>query len=355
MRVFITGGAGFIGRSLVRKLAARGDAITCVVRNPSVGLGVEGAIAVVGDLTEVATIQQQLAGHDAVVHVAGSYRIGITPDQRRPMWEANVGSTQRVLKAAVQAGIPRIVYVSTVNVFGNTRGRVVDESFVRDPRRGFVSWYDETKWQAHLIAVGHINVGDPVVIAMPGGVYGPGDHTQVGVQLVQAYNGTLPYRVIDDMGLTWAHVDDIAAGIMAVQDRGRVGDSYVLAGPAHRLFEAIALAAELGGHRPPRLRVPTAALRAIAPLADRVSPETRSRFGLPDNLHEVLAASAGVTYWATAAKARSELGFHRRDLRTGLRDWLVPAPEPEAAEDATSVDADASSPAKAPRDTGDSD
>jgi nucleoside-diphosphate-sugar epimerase len=267
------------------------------------------------------------------------------------MWEANVGATQRVLKAAAQAGIQRIVYVSTVNVFGNTRGRIVDETFARDPRRGFVSWYDETKWQAHLIAVGHVNVGDPVLIAMPGGVYGPGDHTQVGVQLLQAYNGSLPYRAVDDAGLTWAHVDDIAAGILAILDRGRVGESYILAGPAHRLREAIEIAAELGGHRPPRLRVPTTALRVLAQVADRLAPQTRSRLGLPDNLHEVLSSSAGVTYWATAAKAREELGFAPRDLRIGLHDWLVgPGVSPKASSGGVStVDRAPNAPDGAPR------
>jgi dihydroflavonol-4-reductase len=325
MRVFVTGGGGFIGQSIVRQLRRRDDAVTGVVRDPKDGgLGHEGAVAIAGDLSDVATIAGQLAGHDALIHVAGSYRVGIRPAERRPMWEANVGTTQRVLKAAAQAGIQPIVYVSTVNVFGNTRGRLVDETFVRDPRNGFLSWYDETKWQAHLVAVGHVNVGDPLVIAMPGGVYGPGDHTQVGVQLRQAFEGTLRYRAVVDIGLTWGHVDDIAAGILAVLDQGRLGQSYVLAGPAHRLREAIAIAADLGGHRPPRLAVPTAALHSLAPFADRLSPRLKSRLGLPDNVHEMLTASAGVTYWATAAKARRELGFQPRDLRSGLRDWLLP-------------------------------
>jgi dihydroflavonol-4-reductase len=324
MRVFITGGAGFIGRAVVRHLLARGDSVTAVVRDMSHGPHFGGVHLIGGDLSDVATIQKQLDGHDAVIHLAGSYRIGIHEDERREMWEANVGATQRVLKAAVHALIPRIIYVSTVNVFGNTRGRLVDETFVRDPRKGFLSWYDETKWQAHLLAVGHVNRGDPVLIAMPGGVYGPGDHTQVGVQLKQAYEGTLRYRTVDDLGITWAHVDDVAAGIVGVFDRGRVGQTYVLAGPAHRLRDAISVAARLGGHRSPRLAVPTIALRVMAPIVGRLRPATRASLGLPDNLGEVLSASAGVTYWATARKAQVELGFVARDLRTGLRDWLVP-------------------------------
>jgi dihydroflavonol-4-reductase len=324
MRVFVTGGAGFIGRAVLRSLRHRQDDVTAVVRNPGDSwFEHQGVVAIAGDLSDVATLVDQVAGHDALIHLAGSYRIGIGADERRPMWEANVGATQRVLKAAVEARIPRVVYVSTVNVFGNTKGRLVDETFVRDPRDGFLSWYDETKWQAHLLAVSHIDAGDPVVIAMPGGVYGPGDHTQVGVQLRQAFEGTLRYRVLDDFGITWVHVDDLAEGLLAALDRGRLGESYVLAGPAHRLREAIAVAADLGGHPPPTLSTPTMILRALAPIADRLGDSSRARFGLPANLSEVVSASSGVTYWATADKARSELAFEPRDLRTGLSAWLM--------------------------------
>jgi dihydroflavonol-4-reductase len=331
MRVFVTGGAGFIGTTVVRELARRGDSVTGVVRRPADGgLGHDGAVAIAGDLSDVDEITEQVRGFDALIHLAGSYRVGIAPSERRAMWEANVGATQRVLRAAVRGGVGRIVYVSTVNVFGNTRGRYVDESYVRDPRQGFLSWYDETKWQAHLLAVGHVDRSDPVMIAMPGEVYGPGDRSQVGAQLQQAFDGTLRFTALDDVRLTWMHVDDLAAGLLALLDRGRTGDSYVLAGPGHRLRDAMTTAAFLGGHLPPA-SVPTAFLGAIAPLADRLGPRLRTRLGVPANLREAISASAGVSYLATSAKAQAELGFNARDLRTGLRDWLIGSPDPGTA------------------------
>ena len=95
------------------------------------------------------------------------------------MWDANVGTTTRVLDAAEAAATPRIVYVSTVNVFGNTRGSVVDETYRRDLADGLPVWYDETKYGAHEVAEQRIAAGAPIVIVLPSQVYGPGDHSEL--------------------------------------------------------------------------------------------------------------------------------------------------------------------------------
>jgi nucleoside-diphosphate-sugar epimerase len=318
VRVFVTGGAGFIGRHVVKRLRARGDHAVAAVRDPAradalAGLGCE---LVASDLGDRMPLTEAMRGCDAVIHLAGSYRVGIRADERRAMWEANVGATERVLDAAIAARVGRIVYVSTVNVFGNTGGEIVDERYRRDLRQGFLSWYDETKYRAHEIAEDRIRRAVPVVIAQPGGVYGPGDHSAAGAQLAAAHAGTLRYLAVTDVGLAWVHVDDVAAGIVLVLDRGRLGEAYVLGGECLRLGDAIALAARLGGRRPPALRVPTGVLRLLAPLADRAGGVA----GMPRNLSEVVRASEGVTYWASHDKAASELGWQPRGLEQGLRD-----------------------------------
>jgi nucleoside-diphosphate-sugar epimerase len=321
-RVFVTGGSGFIGGAVVRQVRARGDHVTAIVRHPgrAQSLIALGAEVVPGDVTgDAKHLAPLMVGHDAVVHLAGDYRVGIRPDERDAMWAANVTAVERVIEAAVVTGVTRIVHVSTANIFGNTREKVVDETYRRDLSQGFVSWYDETKFRGHEAAEARIARGDPVLIAMPGTVYGPDDHSQIGDQLRRAFAGTLPYRALDDVGTSLVHVDDEAAGIVAVLDRGRVGEAYVLAGPCQRLRDGIEIAARLGGRRSPRLRLPTALLRAMAPIARRVGPVG----GLPADLRETIAASDGVTYWASSQKATDELGFAPRDLETGLRDMLV--------------------------------
>jgi dihydroflavonol-4-reductase len=319
--IVVTGGAGFIGRSVVRELVARGDSVIAIVRDPSRRSDISPEVNLVaGDLAEVEAMRAQMARADAVIHLAGMYRVGIAASERRAMLDANVGATKRVIDAAIAAGVRRIVYVSTVNVFGNTRGQVVDETYRRDIGAGFVSYYDETKYRAHEAVEKRIARGAPVVIVQPGTVYGRNDHSAIGIQLQQAFEGTLPYRSIEDLGVTPVHVDDLAAGIVLALDKGRIGESYILAGPPIRQGAALATAARVGGHRLPRLRVPSRLLRLGAPYASRLPRWLTARFGLPPNLEEVVSAADGVTYWASSAKAERELGFANRPLEQGLRD-----------------------------------
>ena len=181
-RVFVTGAAGFIGGRTVRTLRERGDEVVAIVRDPASATALRdlGVRLIAGNLGSQEEIQEAMRGSDAVIHSAGSYRVGIPALERPAMYEANVTVTERVLDAAIAAGIPRIVHVSTINVFGNTRGRVVDETYRRDLARGYLSYYDETKYLAQVAAEARIEAGAPAVIVQPGTVYGQGDHSGVG-------------------------------------------------------------------------------------------------------------------------------------------------------------------------------
>jgi dihydroflavonol-4-reductase len=318
MRVFITGGAGFIGRTVVRQLLERGDSVTAAVRDPSraVSIGDLGARLVRSDLGSVATIRDAMAGCDGVIHLAGDYRVGIAPSERPAVYEANVAVTTRVLDAAIEIRIPRIVAVSTVNVFGDTRGELVNEAYRRDPAEGYLSYYDETKVLAHKVAEARIADGAPVMIAMPGVTYGPGDHSPIGAQLKAAFEGRARMIVLGDLGISAVHVDDLASGLLAVLDRGRIGESYVLSGECLTMEDAMAVAARAAGRRPPRVHVSTALLRIAEPLA-----QVGMRMGLLRfDLAEVLRAGDDVTHWATHGKATAELGYDPRPLRQGAID-----------------------------------
>lgn len=315
-RVLLTGGAGFIGGVVARRLRERGDAVVAIVRDPARAgsLSLLGVKLVAGDLSSVEAIASAADGVGAVIHAAGSYRIGILPEERPAMLDANEGTAMRVLEAAVRAGVGRTVVVSTVGVFGDTRGRVVDETFQRDLSTGFLSYYDESKWRAHVAMLRAIEAGQPVVIVQPGQVYGLEDQSSAGGQLRAAAAGHLPYRAFDSLGLCMGHVEDVAAGVVAAFDHGRLGEAYVLAGPNHRFRELIAQAAAVGGVRGPRLEMPAGVARLLSHLGPRVA----RLGGAPLNLAEVVRASDGVTYWATSAKAERELGFHARSIAEGF-------------------------------------
>ena len=323
MKALVTGGAGFVGGAVARQLLARGDQVVAAVRDPASpgDLGMSGAALVAIDLATAddAPLLAAMDGVEAVFHVAGSYRVGIAPGQRPAMWAANVTATERVLEAASATGVPRIVYVSTANVLGDTHGQLPDETFRRPQPPAFLSWYDETKYRAHLLAQERATAGAPVLIAMPGMIYGPGDHSQAGAQIHQALGGRLRVLAVSDLGGNLAHVDDIAGGILLVHDRGAIGDEYLLGGEVATMRQVLARAAVLGGHEPPRFEVPSWLVRGVGAIG-AVSAALRG----PD-LGEVVRASLGVTYWFSDAKARTELGYAPRTLDEGLRTML-PAP-----------------------------
>ena len=316
VRIFLTGATGFIGSKLAASIRARGDDVRVLVRSPDKAGALRelGCELVAGDLGSIEA--SMLDGCDGLIHSAAVYRVGVTAEEAVGMREINVVGTERTLDAAISAGVGRIVYVSTVNDFGDTKGAVVDETYVR-PTDSFVSAYDRTKWEAHEAAVARIATDAPIVIAMPGLVYGPGDTSQMGTQLRAAMRGKLPYVGFPTLGVNAVHGDDVVAGIMLALDRGRVGEAYVLGGEIARARDLIAAAARAAGKKPPRFALPTWMIRLTSPLG---GTGLGARFDLPSNVAEMITATDGVTYWATDQKARTELGYAPRDLATGMAD-----------------------------------
>lgn len=314
----MTGATGFIGGRLVARLRDRGDDVVALVRNPDRAGELEraGAELVQGDLSDVDAIRRGVENADACFHAAAIYKVGIPKSQREGMYETNVRGTERVLDAASQAGVPKIVYVSTVNVFGNTQREVVDETYRRSS--DFLSYYDETKYEAHQVALDRIQKGAPIVIVQPGGVYGPGDHSEIGNMIDQFRSGRLPFVPFPDLGFNLVHVDDVADGCILAYEKGEIGESYVLGGEVATMRGMLEKVATIVDRKPPRRTMPTGVIRAIAPLG----PVVGKLMGLPPNIRELISVSDHVTYWAKDDKARERLGYSPRDLDTGLRQTL---------------------------------
>ncbi len=320
MKVFVTGGTGFIGGEVVRQLRARGDEVSCLVRTPEKGrpLAELGCRLVPGDLGDTKAIREGMEGCDAVIHAAAMYEVGIPASQRPAMREANVGGTERVLRATLEAGIPKVVYVSTVGIFGNTHGKVVDESY-EHPGRDFTSSYEETKWEAHQIAKRMIREESlPCTIVQPGGVYGPGDTSSIGELLNQFLSGKMPLLPFPELGICLSHVEDIATGIILALDRGKTGETYVISGPVTTVREAIGVVAGVTGRKAPKHALPTPVMRALIP----IGPLVGKLMGQPPNLRELISSADGVTFWASHEKASRELGYEPRGLEQGLRETL---------------------------------
>ena len=321
MRVFLTGGTGFIGGHVARMLRERGDEVVALVRSPEKAADLErlGCELVAGDLSDTAAITSAIGGCDAAIHGAAIYEVGIPESEHRRMYEANVVGTDNVLRACLAAGTEKVVYVSTVAAFGNTRGEVVDEEYAH-PGTDFTSYYEQTKYEAHKVAKRLIAEDRlPCVIVQPGGVYGPDDHSALGHQMNEFLRGRMPFLTFPDLGMNMVHVEDVAAGILLALDQGKVGQSYVLGGQVTTMRELMTTLAEVAGRRPPKRAIPTGLLKAIAP----AGPLVGKAMGQPPNMRELISSADGVTFWAKHDKAISELGYSPRGLETGLHDMLA--------------------------------
>ncbi len=318
-RAFLTGATGFIGGKVAERLRERGDEVVALVRTPSKAGKLEaiGCELVSGDLLSRDAIRAGVQGCDSVFHVAADYRVGIRKSEHEAMHKANVEGTEIVLDEAAAAGMLRIVYVSTIGYFGNTRGRVVDETFERTDF-DWLSAYDETKYLAHEVAKDRIKAGAPILIAQPGGVYGPGDQSDLADLILRIRNGKLPALPMGDVGFNFVHVDDVVDGLILVHDKGRIGESYVLGAELTTLRGLVDRISKLEGKKSPR-SLPDFLVKASIPLG----PIVPKLMGLPPNMKELIKAADGVTYWAKHDKATSELGYAPRDLGIGLKQTLA--------------------------------
>jgi dihydroflavonol-4-reductase len=322
MKAFVTGGTGFIGQHVVRKLRERGYEVVALVRSPlsepARRLAGMGAEVVAGDIVDIESMRAPMAGSDIVFHIAAWYKIGDpNPAQAEII---NVGGTRKVLRLAYELDIPKIIYTSTLAVFGDTKGQLVDESYYQGGP--FLSEYDRTKWLAHYkVALPLMEKGAPITIVMPGGVYGPGDTSSVAAMMRLFYRG-LPFLPGPETTLTYAHVEDIAEGHILAAEKGEIGESYILAGPAIPLGEMFEFWGYLTGKRAPHLYVPASWVRPTAPLMGAMA----SVISLPAVFSQEATEVLGATYMARADKARSELGWQTRPLQTGMLEtfaWIA--------------------------------
>jgi nucleoside-diphosphate-sugar epimerase len=321
MKVFVTGGTGFIGGHVVRKLRERGDEVRALVRTPAKAGALQdlGCELIPGSLSDADAIRAAMEGCDAAIHGAAVYEVGIPESEHRAMYEANVVGTETVLRAALEAKVARVVYISTVGAFGNTRGQVVDESY-EHPGGGYTSYYEETKVEAHRVAKRLIaDEGLPCIIVQPGGVYGPDDHSAIGRQMNQFLDGKMPLIAFPELGMNMVHVDDVADGVLLALDKGEVGESYVLGGQITTMRELIDTLAQVTGKKAPKRALPVGLMKAMTPLG----PVVGKVMNQGPNLRELISSADNVTFWAKHDKAIADLGYSPRALDRGLRDTLA--------------------------------
>ena len=256
MQAFVTGGTGFVGAHLVRRLLDRGASVRCLVRPGNAAANLEGLAVerIEGDLASFDLLRSAVDGCDVVFHCAADYRLYV-PDPA-PMYAANVEGTRHVLQASRDAGVERVVYTSTVGALGlNADGRPADET---TPVRfeDMSGHYKRSKFQAERVADAFAADGLHVVIVNPSAPVGELDikPTATGKIILDFLNGRMPAYV--DTGLNLIDVRDCAEGHVLAAERGRPGERYILGNRDLTLREILHQLSTITGRSAPKVRLP---------------------------------------------------------------------------------------------------
>lgn len=318
MNVMITGATGLIGSRLVKILAGQGFRIKALVRDESRARELidEPVEFVRGDLNDEAAIEKALSGCEYLFHLAADYRLWV-PDPE-VMTRTNVEGTRLLMRKALEAGVERIVYTSSVCVLGcNTDGSPVDEE-VTSTVADMISPYKKSKFLAEKVVMEMVrDEGLPAVIVNPSTPVGPGDSrpTPTGTMVLNAArDGGLFYA---DTGLNVAHVDDIALGHLLALKHGKVGRRYILGGDNISLKDLFAMTARIT-HKPgPKFKVPQAIMYSAGFIG-----ELLAKLGLIKNpvvsIDSVRMASKKMYY--SSDRAEKELGYTHRPAVEAVQD-----------------------------------
>lgn len=308
MKVFLTGGTGFIGQPLAQMMIARGWQVTALVRKPASpqaqALSRLGVQLAPGDVTDNDSMLPAMRGCDLVIHNAGLYELGVDTAGKQRMEAINVQGTENVLSLALALNIPNTVYVSTVWAFGFTGAQQRDETFVRNTP--YQSEYERTKTEAHDIALGYQARGLPLIIVCPNGVIGPNDHSLFGYFLRLYLNNLMPPMAWSpDSLFSLVAVEDVAQGIVLAAVNGRSQQTYILAGDPLSTRQLFVIWAQRPGRFRVRFWLPA---RLVAFLFWLAQPWQRV-LGLPAFMSkETVLASVGSLNYAST-KAQQELGW----------------------------------------------
>src|ERR1700720_175366 len=263
MTTLVTGAAGFLGSHVARQLVARGDDVRVLVRVSSsnraiVDLPLE---YVTGDLRDEASLVRAMAGVQRVFHVAADYRLWAKNPQ--DIYDSNVGGTKKLLAAARQAGVERLVYTSTVATIAVDRPGLPKE-FTDSKLDEMVGHYKRSKWMAEQEVLQAAKDGLPVVVAMPTTPVGPWDWkpTPTGKIIVDFLNGKMPGYV--ETGLNFVGVEDCAVGHLLVAENGKIGERYLLGAENLTLKQVLDSLSHLTGLPAPKLKIPHSLALGVA-------------------------------------------------------------------------------------------
>ncbi len=322
MKVFLTGATGFVGHHVALELAAQGADLRMLVRKSSHLANLEGipGDTFVGDLSQPESLAPALAGCDAVVHVAADYRLWIrNPDA---MYRVNVDGTRDLLRLAREAGVPRVVYTSSVaTMHFRTDGLIINED-TPVSLDDMVGHYKRSKFMAEQQAIAAAEDGQQVIILNPTTPIGPNDAkpTPTGRIFVDFLNGKFPAYM--DTGLNLVDVTEVARAHVAALTMGQPGRRYILGGENLTLKQILDKMSAITGIPSPTVKIPIAVAATYAFFEEWITGHILGRE--PRATFEEVRMGRKKMF-ASSARAQQELGFRVVPVYPAMRaaiEWF---------------------------------
>ena len=316
--ILVTGATGHIGNVLVRALIERGKQVRALIWRGEDTTSLQGLEIeqVEGDILDTSSLQPAFQEVDEVFHLAGI--ISIMPGKQEIVHKINAEGTINVLKTALQTGVKRLVYTSSIHAFRRVSNEVVmDEELPFDPDNPYGE-YDRSKAQASLAVKQAVEDGLDAVIVCPTGVIGPHDYrrSEIGA-IIQGCAEQKPQLYIEG-AYDFVDVRDVAEGMILAEEKGRTGESYILSGERMSVRYLLETIREVTGRGFYSLKIPTRLAHFFAHFTPTYYKLVKAKPRFTPYSLEVLKSNSRISH----AKATRELGYHPRPLKVTLLDTV---------------------------------
>jgi dihydroflavonol-4-reductase len=253
MKVFITGGTGFIGTYLVKRLLETEHQLLCLARKTSDTrfLKKAGVDILIGDVTDKSSLLKGMEGRDCVLHLASSFVLWSLDN--RIFHDVNVTGTRYIMESVLDKGVSKVVYVSSAAIWGNAKGVVTEETPVGNKRP---SKYIRTKYEGDLIAWELYEKKKlPLVMIYPSGVIGV--HQAIGRYIKNYAMGRMPAQIFTRYSFPFVYVKDVAEAIVrAMEKKDNIGEKYIISAENYTFGEFNQMVSDISGTKLPFLKLP---------------------------------------------------------------------------------------------------
>lgn len=317
MATLVTGATGFLGSHITRKLVERGDKVRILLRKTSNTINIDGLDVerAYGDVTDIKSVREAMDGCDTIYHAAGI--VSFKQADYNKMEEVNVKGTNNVLTAATEAGVKKAVYASSVAAIGLKPGKEpADEETPFDPAGTDIE-YIQSKYRAELEALKFVEKGLPIVIVNPSIVIGAGDvYVSTSGIILWYCKRRLPGYT--DGGINLVDAEDVAIGHLLAEEKGRVGEKYILSNRNITIKELFEVLEKVTGIPRPKLKIPYFLAYAGAYLAELVGISAPNYVAM-----DVDSIKGSKYFWYfDNSKAVKELGFSPRPLEKTIESTV---------------------------------